>query len=300
MSDFVVSNDAKSKAFFSGSGPRWNQTSVLFPGISDRPFLYPRCLSIDSNDTLYICAHTDRSVEAWFKGAINGTKVTDGNGYHADYIAFDKNGFFYITEHIQRTVRRYSPNSNISVLVAGGGTPVSALNSFSTPLGIDIDDNFNIYVADQGNSRVMKWAPNATSGTIVINMNLSNISTVLSALRLPQDLSDRVYLSDGGNNRVYLWSFGSVYPDRILNQVRNSTALSVPKDLLLDPYENLYVAENSAMGRVVRYCPNSTVGEIVIEGSGTSSAAKVSIAFDSNLNLYALLGNGTVRKYELL
>lgn len=213
---------------------------------------------------------------------------------------FDKNGFFYLTEHIQDTVRRYSPNSVISTLAAGGGTPSSALNSFNSPLGIDIDNNMNIYVADQGNKRVMKWTPNATNGTIVINMNLSNISTSISALRLAKGSSDRVYLSDGSYNRVYLWSFGSVYPDMILNQVRNSTVLSVPKDLILDPYQNLYVAENSAKGRVIRYCPGSTIGEIVIEGIGTSSSAKVGIAFDSNLNLYALFGNGTVWKYKLL
>ena len=270
----------------------------MIQGISDRPYPSPLCLSIDSNDTIYIC---DRNVEAWFKGAINGTKVTDTN--HADYLIFDKNGYFYINEHIAHTVRRYSTNSIIGTVVAGvTGTSSSALNNFNYPLGIDIDDNLNLYVADRDNKRVMKWAPNATAGTLLINMTASNLSTIsVSALRLVKNSPNQVYLGDTTYGRVYLWSFDSTNPDLILNQVRNSTALSSPRSLILDPDGNLYVGENGGKGRIIRYCPNSTIGEIMIDDSnGNSAMRKVGIAFDSQQNLYALLGNGKVIKYALI
>ena len=273
----------------------------MIQGISDRPYSSPLCLSIDSNDTIYICDHTDRNVEAWFKGAISRTKVTDTN--HADYLIFDKNGYFYVNEHIDHIVRRYSTNSIIGTVVAGvTGTSSSALNNFNYPLGIDIDDNLNLYVADRDNKRVIKWAPNATAGTLLINMTASNLSTIsVSALRLVKNSPNQVYLGDMGNGKVYLWSFGSTNPDLILNQVRNSTALSSPWSLILDQDGNLYVGENGGKGRIVRYCPNSTIGEIIVDDSnGNSTMKKVGIAFDSQQNLYALLGNGKVIKYALI
>lgn len=258
---------------------------------------------IDSNDTLYICDHSDESIKVWFKGAINGTRVPDGHGNHTDYMAFDKNGYFYITDYVCNNVRRYSTHP-LNYSIADGYKYFSFwmpfFSDFSYPLGIDIDENLNIYVTNKNNQRVIKWASNGTKGTIVINTNLSNISFTLSTLRLSKKSSNQVYLSDQNNSRVYLWSFNSSYPDIILNEVRNSAALRVPKDLIFDPYENLYVAENSASGRIIRYCPNSTIGEVVIEGNNDLTTAKVGIAFDSQLNLYALLRNGTVLKYALL
>ena len=239
-------------------------------------------------------------MEAWFKNAINETIVTDSDGYHAEFATTDKNGFLYISEHIDETVQRYAPGSLNRTTVAGGGTLSSALNSLQNPLGIDVDDNLNLYVADSNNDRVMRWAPNATNGTLLIDVRPFSSLATISGLLLANNVPTQVYLSDESLDAVYLWTFGAAAPDVTLKQVRNGTALNTPRSIIFDPYGNLYVGEKVSGGRIVMYCGNSTMGEVIIAGSGTSYAAKHGIGLDSNLNLYALLDDGKLMKYTLL
>ena len=60
----------------------------------------------------------------------------------------DNAGTCYVTEH---------DSSQVLKLPAGSNTPtVLPLSGLNTPLGVTVDKNGNVYVADRGNDRTVK------------------------------------------------------------------------------------------------------------------------------------------------
>ncbi len=49
----------------------------------------------------------------------------------------------------------------------------SAANRFNGPVGVSVDSNGTIYVADSANHRIMRWGPTSTSGTRVAGLGYS-------------------------------------------------------------------------------------------------------------------------------
>ncbi|CAF3657643.1 unnamed protein product, partial [Rotaria sp. Silwood1] len=184
------------------------------------------------------------------------------------------------------------PNSNIGTTVAGTGTKSSALTDLDHLSAIDVDDNLNIYIADIHNDRIVKWASNATSGTVVVSNSLIDKSY---DILLSPSSSNQVYTSNSDKDKVYIWTFGNNSPTSTLSQVSaTKNALAKPKGMVFDPYGNLYVVD-SDNDRVVMYCANSAVGIVVVGGSSTTPDLDkpTAVALDSNLNLYVAISGGT-------
>ena len=160
-----------------------------------------------------------------------------------------------------------------------------------------------MYVADTNNKRLMKWAPNAITGTVLIDGN-SIANTQLArpyGMILTNGSSNQVYLGDNNLNRAQLWTFGAAQTNTTLAGVNNND-LNQPTVIIFDPYGNLYVADSNNK-RVQMYCVNSTDGTTVVGGTGSLPVCNnsVGLAFDSNLNLYVSdAGNARVIKYQRL
>lgn len=82
------------------------------------------------------------------------------------------NGSMHVSDDENDRVQRYPPNSNDRLTVAGQtGVNTAALTDLDNPSALAINDNLNLYVMERGNNRLMKWAPNATTGIILLNNN---------------------------------------------------------------------------------------------------------------------------------
>ncbi|CAF5177377.1 unnamed protein product, partial [Rotaria sp. Silwood1] len=57
------------------------------------------------------------------------------------------------------------------ITVAGGNGNGSGTNQLSLPLGLYIDDDQTIYVADWYNHRIVEWKSGATNGKVVAGGN---------------------------------------------------------------------------------------------------------------------------------
>jgi sugar lactone lactonase YvrE len=271
-------------------------------------------LYIDANDTLYICDYNNNRIQKWVQGATSGVTVAGSSTgaygststlLHSPIdLTFDNNGYMYVVDYNNNRVQRFPPNSTSStsgVTVAGTSGYTNALTDLNHPTAVDIDNNSNIYILDMGNKRVVRWAPNATSGTVLISDN--NLDNSFDILLVPNSLN-QVYISDQHEYGVCLWAFGASSPISTLTNVNDSThnSLNNPEGIALDPYGNLYVADRDN-DRVVMYCPNSTAGIVVAIDSGGANSLQhpVAVAFDSNLNLYvATKDNGQVMKLSLI
>ncbi len=260
-------------------------------------------LYVDANGTFYVCDQGNNRVQMWTKNATSGVTVAGDSGGTAgststllkqpSAVTFDDNGFMYVSDSQNNRVQRYPPSSLTGTMVAGQGAGGSAaLNGLNNPIGIDLDNNSNLYIADAANKRVMLWTPNATTGSILIN---SNTLDHLYGLVLVPGSSSQVYLStQGGSNSIYLWAFGASTPNITLTQVSGTpNNLNNPSGMIIDPYGNLYVADEGN-NRVVMYCVNYTVGFVVVGGTGSTPVLNqpIAVGFDSNLNMYVATDNG--------
>ncbi|CAF3297369.1 unnamed protein product [Rotaria sp. Silwood2] len=271
-------------------------------GSAANQFINPAWIYIDANDTLYVADHHNYRIQKWVTGATAGVTVVDVSsiGDHPESITFDKNGFLYITGHSNERVVRYSPDFTSNTNVAGiPGSSSLALTNLKYPLGLDLDDELNLYVAERGNRRVTKWTPNATSGIIAIG---TSSTPGFYGLLLSLYSSTEAYVSSEDTDTVYLWAFNATTPKVSLTQVNDtSTMLRNPRGLNYDVYGNLYVADKGNQ-RVVMYCVNSTIGKVVV---ATTTAPRLDlpehIVFDSNMNLYVVdSSNDFVVKFERL
>jgi sugar lactone lactonase YvrE len=92
-------------------------------------------------------------------------------------ICIDSSGNIYITESSLNRILKYVPGTGTIVLFAGNNAADTGANSgfingpgftarFSTPMGITVDSNNNLYVADSVNLAVRKITPTGVVSTI--------------------------------------------------------------------------------------------------------------------------------------
>jgi DNA-binding beta-propeller fold protein YncE len=81
----------------------------------------------------------------------------------------------------------------------------------SYPWGVVVDQLGTIYVADDGNGRIMRWVKGATQGSVIVGGNGEGWQS--NQLKVPFGLSfDRqgnLYVVDAGNNRVQKFNIDS-------------------------------------------------------------------------------------------
>ncbi len=99
--------------------------------------------------------------------------------------------------------KTYSGNNGITA--AGIGGKGCAANQLNNPLGIFVDAAGYLYVADDSNNRVIRYAPGATSGVVVAGTQSGNApGQVIGPFSVTVDAAGNVYVlcSDGNNGPV--------------------------------------------------------------------------------------------------
>lgn len=180
----------------------------------------PTGLAIDSQGNVYIankfCNHVlkwagpnaNTSVRVAGTGVAGNSSTQLSNPYGL-YLDENKSAL-YVADLSNHRIQKFFLNSNSTagVTVAGGNGAGPALNQLNSPCGFDISrKDGSIYVADNGNNRIVLWKVNATQG-IVIAGSASGLagSTALllySPFEVKFDANETFfYVSDLNNNRI--------------------------------------------------------------------------------------------------
>ncbi|CAF0848777.1 unnamed protein product [Rotaria sordida] len=127
--------------------------------------------------------------------------------------------------------------SQQGVTVAGGYSWGNGLNQLSYPMGIFIDTNQTIYIADTNNARIVKWTKGATFGRIVAGGFGAGGGTaqLYGPMDVVVDKSETIYITDTMNNRVQKWNRNAQIGETIIVAQR-------PIGIALDDEESLYVS----------------------------------------------------------
>lgn len=131
-------------------------------------------------------------------------------------IVTDPSGNVYFCDRENNAVRKIDLNGNISTIV---GTGVAGYNGdniqgtkaqLNTPWRVTIDPAGNLYIADSGNDRIRKLAPNGIITTVAGNgspgYSGDGGAATSATLRIPEqaelDVYGNLYIADTGNNVI--------------------------------------------------------------------------------------------------
>jgi sugar lactone lactonase YvrE len=256
----------------------------------------------------------------FFPGVWNGTTgqpclpVTASTLCSPSGIAVDHNGNLYVADTGNNRVLEYfapvgnNPAADVVFGQLGSFTSNVAnnggvtANSLRIPLGLAIDSDNNLYVADLGNNRVLEFnrlLPTFTSASLVFGQNgdltsdacnLDGISagSLCGAVGVVADASDNLYIADG-NNRVLEYDtplvkgttarlvFGqpNMNSDTCNSGGISSSSLCAPWGVGTDNLNRLYIVD-SANARVLGYdapLSGDTTATLVLGQGGSFDSA---------------------------
>ena len=209
---------------------------------------------------MYVCDSTNNQVSKWAPSAKTCTIAAGGNGWgpalnqlkNPIAVFIDSKDTLYVSDYNASRVLKFPPGSTSStngVVVAGGHNSGTALDHLNDPTGIYVDSSGNIYVADAGNNRVVKWSPGAKTGAIIIQG---------SSFWFPSGLcgagSDSLIVTQGkvyylglpfGSDGIYKFPLNGTASSNY-NNGKSSGSGSTPAFPFLDKLGNLYVVEHGS------------------------------------------------------
>ncbi|CAF1674556.1 unnamed protein product, partial [Rotaria magnacalcarata] len=152
------------------------------------------------------------------------------------------------------------------VTVAGGHGQGGASNQLNMPLGLFVDGDQTVVIADFGNNRIMQWKNgDTTNGQVVAGSTTGGNG--LNQLNAPADVlidkeTNSLIICDCGNRRVVRWSrrSGTTQGEILLDNI-------VCFGLAMDEKRYLYVSDWEKH-EVRRYKFGENIGTLVAGGNG--------------------------------
>ncbi|CAF1401080.1 unnamed protein product [Adineta steineri] len=141
-----------------------------------------------------------------------------------------------------------------STIVAGNGTAGSTATTLNTPIGIFVDAQVNLYVADTLNSRVQMFPIGQLTGITLAGASVPGTITLNQPNGITLDGSGYLFIADTANNRIIgsgPYGFRCLFGCTTIAG-SSSSQLYYPVTLSFDTYGNLYVADR---GNGRRYPP---------------------------------------------
>ncbi|CAF1269417.1 unnamed protein product [Adineta steineri] len=179
----------------------YNPTNIIFGNFTETWSLF-----VTSNGDIYIDDGViNRQVQRWSAETNNFVTVMNINS--SCYGLFvDVNDTLYCSMYDHHQVAKRSLNDavmNTNRIAAGTGSEGSGSNQLKNPLGIFVDVNLDLYVADCGNDRVQLFQSGESNGITV-----ARSGTLDTTIRLDcpsgiiLDTEKYLFIVDNGNSRI--------------------------------------------------------------------------------------------------
>jgi sugar lactone lactonase YvrE len=174
-------------------------------------------------------------------------------------VAADAGGNVFVADFGNHRIRKITPAGVVSTF-AGSGTEGfrdgrGAEAQFTAPSGIAVDAAGTLYVADQGNNRIRKIAPNgvvttlAGSGVKGLRDGTGTEARFNAPMGLAVDASGNVFVADANNNRIREITPAGVVTSLAGSSVGNrdgsnaGARFELPTGVAVDASGNVYVAD---------------------------------------------------------
>jgi DNA-binding beta-propeller fold protein YncE len=196
---------------------------------------------------------------------------------------------------LNNRIQKFSPTG---ASLAQWGTLGSEPGQFNGPVGIAVDQNGDIYVADVGNHRIQKLSPSGQPLTQWHTVGSGIGERTETGFDLALDASRNVYVSephpDGpGNERIEKFSSAGARLAHWGAPGTGSGQFNKPFCLALDRKGNVFVVD-SGNNRIQEFSPT---GQYLTQWKGPQKGfiATSKVAVDDQGNIYVSLGNQVVK-----
>ncbi len=301
-------------------------TSPYGLGISTPNFSDPTDVKLDAAGNVYICDRGGNRILKYTPGSIAGTYAAGGGSTSLTTLnyprsfCFDVAGNMFIADQYNHRVIKFPPGSTSATsgtVVAGGNGQGNAANQFYYPTSVAVDASGNLYVCDQGNSRIQKFPSGSTSltnGTTFAGTGTAGIFEyhLSSPTDIVLDASGNLLVLDAGNSRVMKFPSNSTSGTYGLfvaggNGGGPFVQISGGEGLAIDAAGYIYVTVNSG-SKLLKFPPNYSgngKATTVIGASGPGYAAYQLASpyrtFIHSSGLYVADNNsGKVKKFALV
>lgn len=134
-------------------------------------------MGFDGYRNMYIVDCYNHRIQRYSPGSNVGSTVAGfslGSGasrselYYPSAISVTPNGTMFILDNYNFRVLRWQVGDQLGNVVAGGRGQGSTFDRMGYSYGIFLDDQYNVYICEQGNHRVTLWMNgNTTAGRLV-------------------------------------------------------------------------------------------------------------------------------------
>ncbi|MBM3270486.1 MAG: hypothetical protein FJZ01_22860 [Candidatus Sericytochromatia bacterium] len=243
---------------------------------------------------------------------------TDGAALAARFkypyrLAAAPDGTLFVADGHNHRIRKVSPAGVVGTVAGDGSAGFAdasgAAARFNNPSGLALDVSANLYVADQGNSRIRKVAANgdvstfAGDGTYGFADGSAAIARFRSPVGLAIDTADNLYVADSDNHRIRKISpagaVSTVAGDGtagFADGATSSARFNLPRGVAVDGAGNVLVADTNN-SRIRRISPDGQVTTLAGDGAqahrdGSPQQARfifpVDLVVGDNLDVYVV------------
>ena len=220
---YIITPDSK-VSIYAGTGKQGYQDGKAETAM----FNNPAGLAVDASGNLFVADYGNHCIRMINPSGVVSTFAgfpqagyQDGQGGQAQFnnpagMTIDVAGNLYVTEIGNDRVRKITPAAMVST-VAGSGVEGFADSKgtsamFSNPVGITMDLNGNLIIADAGNNRIRKIDPSGQVTTLAGNgtAGFEDGAAGSAQFNLPYGLTvddqGHIYIADINNNRIRMLS----------------------------------------------------------------------------------------------
>ena len=204
------------------------------------------------NRSLYVVDCQKNLIVKLFPNGSLNYNISSGIA-HPTAIFVTSNGTIYVSDRENSKVWKFTKGDITGQVIVVNGISIVANQGLHFPRGIFVDDEFNLFIANEGKNQIQKWPVGAEEGVIVAAGSIKCAGQGPSDLRAPTtvtvDRMRRIYIADNLNKRIVRWSPNTNSSTCIISCVDMGMdghgTLNAATSLRFDSHGNLYVSESN-------------------------------------------------------